>query len=1313
MKRRYCFLSLLSLLLLSCDGDLDSPSSVVSASHPIIHGHAATNEPATVALMYLDDYGKSMDPDSPSAEDAQETSPDASPKATVSGDSFCSGTLIHPQWVLTAAHCILEGDSHTEFSKRLSDIRIGIGQNTSAVLSYNPEMFYYNTKYQTNAHAGDIALIQLRDPVPSNVATPVLPLPPWLAFRSSDLPIDMRTSGFGYDENGMSDRRLTVDLATTGYCGKYNPDDDSTCTMEPISYSGCHPKPSLCEKHGYASVTNEYVSIPYGSIFAPIPDKGQCHGDSGGPTYYKVGGIEYVAGVTSYGDVYCRGYNVAVAVADYYDWIESVAPDVTSQYYEICGNGIDDDGDDLIDDDDPACAQPQSECGNGWLDDGEVCDGTNFASGDSSCRSWSSQFTSGELQCAGCKLDFSNCKTELSDNTCGNGVLDYDEYCDGNLFYGGRTACSAWDDSYSSGTVSCYHCTLNYDRCVTKPSCGNGILEYGEPCDGYLFLGGWTTCSAWDDKYSSGSVSCNHCALDYSQCTAKPTCGNGVLDNGEACDGNLFYGGKTACSTWSANFISGNVSCNQCALDYSSCVEKDVCGNGILDNSEPCDGNMFAGGKTACSAWNAKYISGNVSCNKCAVDYSQCVIKPVCGNGVLNDGEPCDGKLFAGGKTACSAWDEKYASGNVLCNDCTLDYSKCSSRPTCGNGILDAGESCDGVLYAGGNTACSAWNEKYIDGDVSCKDCAVDYRKCVAKSICGNKHIDDGEPCDGELFASGKAMCNQWDSKYRSGKVSCNNCALDFSACELAHCGNGVLDEGEQCEGTLFAKDSLLCSDWDPKYVDGHVSCSYCNINYGRCVAKPSCGNGILDNGEPCEGNLFAEGKTLCSAWNDIYNEGDVSCKDDCSIDYSQCIEKPGCGNGILDEGELCDGNLFARGTTLCSDWDPKYVDGDVSCKNCTVNYRQCITKALCGNDILDTGEPCDEKLFANGKTLCSAWNDRFISGEVSCNDCAVDYSQCVENPCGNGVLDEGEMCDGNLFAEDKVSCHDWNAKYVSGDVSCNACVLDFGNCFAEPTCGNGAIENGEPCDGTLFAGGKTACSAWDAKYASGKVSCHDCALDYSQCVEKPDCGNGILDSGEACDGNLFAGGNTSCDAWDASYIGGTVRCKSNCTIDVSQCKKTTAPVCGNGMLESGEPCDGNLFIQSDRACSAWSSQFVSGRVQCKGCKLDLSDCREAPPEPVCGNGVLDEGEACDGTLFRNNYYSCHNWNTRYTEGFVSCSSACTIDLSSCPDASKNKDADDSGCSAHPMRGTHNAAWLLGLLGLGMVLLRRSRKEGE
>jgi cysteine-rich repeat protein len=85
---------------------------------------------------------------------------------------------------------------------------------------------------------------------------------------------------------------------------------------------------------------------------------------------------------------------------------------------------------------------------------------------------------------------------------------------------------------------------------------------------------------------------------------------------------------------------------------------------------------------------------------------------------------------------------------------------------------------------------------------------------------------------------------------------------------------------------------------------------------------------------------------------------------------------------------------------------------------------------------------------------------------------------------------------------------------------------------------------------------------------------------------DQPTCGNGVVETGEACDD----GNTTSGDG-----------CSSTCQVEEHTC------VCGNGVVETGETCDDGNTTNGD-GCSST-------------CQIEL---------PVCGNGIVETGETCD-----------------------------------------------------------------------------------
>lgn len=146
--------------------------------------------------------------------------------------------------------------------------------------------------------------------------------------------------------------------------------------------------------------------------------------------------------------------------------------------------------------------------------------------------------------------------------------------------------------------------------------------------------------------------------------------------------------------------------------------------------------------------------------------------------------------------------------------------------------------------------------------------------------------------------------------------------------------------------------------------------------------------------------------------------------------------------------------------------------------------------------------------------------------------------------------------------------------------------------------CGNGTLDPGEECDGTLLAG--QTCE--DFGMVSGVLGCtDDCRFDTSGCEAADPCGNGALDAGEECDGDNLA--DTTCV--DLGFLTGALSCTSDCRFDTSGCSGTPDP-CGNGALDDGEECDGDAL--GGHACT--ERGFVGGELVCnRACRLDWSSC--------------------------------------------------------------------------------------------------------
>lgn len=182
-------------------------------------------------------------------------------------------------------------------------------------------------------------------------------------------------------------------------------------------------------------------------------------------------------------------------------------------------------------------------------------------------------------------------------------------------------------------------------------------------------------------------------------------------------------------------------------------------------------------------------------------------------------------------------------------------------------------------------------------------------------------------------------------------------------------------------------------------------------------------------------------------------------------------------------------------------------------------------------------------------------------------------------------------------------------------------------------------------------------------------------------------CGNGVKDSGEECDGADFGGASCA----DFGCSGGTLSCAADCTLDSSGC--TPCAVCDNdGVCESGEDCTtcpNDCGAGTDATCGNGICEAGDGE-DCITCPLDCNGKQSGKKSDrfCCGAGGGVNPLSCSDALCGSGGYACTD-----TAATPSCcgdalcegsedSFSCEVDCGSPPVCGDGAcDIDENSCS--------------------------------
>jgi cysteine-rich repeat protein len=714
-------------------------------------------------------------------------------------------------------------------------------------------------------------------------------------------------------------------------------------------------------------------------------------------------------------------------------------------------------------------------CGNGIVDRevGEVCEPPNVGGCSSDCR---------------------------STGACGNGIVDTDkgEECDDGVADDGTPLNGDDKDCRSD-------CVIN--RCGDGRPNTHGTLHH-EDCDS-----GPKTLDHFRTAVPTESDTCN---ID---CTAAK-CGDGKVNHsfkpngtdGEQCD-NI---NPTTKASLNSNDADCTASCllNVCGdnlkntagpahieicddgnrIDTDACTNTCVdstCGDGIVDRAsgEQCDlgkdqngvsKNTISSSCPGCQlarCGDGKTEAGVETCdngtNTRGSGCSPTCQQEACGNGIIDPGEECD------------KGDINHGNGNNDSGDCRTD---CILN-RCGDGYVNSlgthKEDCEGLPPVGfGNTTVTPTETANCNINCTTPHCGDNIlnRHFVPAKLVGGAPAAGPEQCDDGLRLAG------------------DGCSPD---CQFELCGNHVVDQGEECDGTPGCSSTCFLETCGNGIVDPGEECDDGDATHGNgngihadcrpdCVAN-RCGDGFRNDtvrlgvpAEQCDGGPQAAANDRTAIPTNTSN-----CNSNCKVptcgDHvvnplfvaqasppavpantlpEQCdppdplhgcsaiCRLENCGNGVKDPGEQCD--------------DGDGVDGNACENDCTT--------PRCGNGIKDIGEQCDD-----GNSL----NSDDCLNDCTFATCGDGFHRTITTPPPPSTPTIAEDCDDPTLPTD---CPYTPLQPAAPCKVCNAtCKLVDG---AELFCGDGIVQPEEICDGGTRGCGActTNCGTVISKAATGLI---------------------------------------------------------------------------------------------------------------------------------------------------------------------------------------------------------------------------------
>jgi len=384
--------------------------------------------------------------------------------------------------------------------------------------------------------------------------------------------------------------------------------------------------------------------------------------------------------------------------------------------------------------------------------------------------------------------------------------------------------------------TNCTYCTsvlqCEDNNPCTVHNCSNNICMYTQMSNCSLC----TLNSQCNDNNPNTTDACIENKCTYNSPEVNPSCTlTSQCNDNDSCTTDSCKLGACAHSTITSCISNDEccpVGCN--SNTDNDCAVTAVCGNGIREGTEKCDGTNL-GGATCAGIMGVGY-TGTLKCysagtaNACKFDTSSCIPPCTC---------PSDNNICT--TDIC----QNNSCQHIKISNCCTSVSQCTNGGKCTSSVC-SGNRCAYPII----TACKS-------NDVCCPTGCNALNDNDCNAVCGNgikegaEKCDDGDTSSGDGCSSSCAVESGWTCNTASPNVCTKTCVPN---CDGKECGSdgctGSCGSCTNAHGTTSCSSSGLCQ---PVCSGTYTNCDGDRTNgCETCGCAPNCGSrecGAVPNG--------------------------------------------------------------------------------------------------------------------------------------------------------------------------------------------------------------------------------------------------------------------------------------------------------------------------------------------------------------------------------------------------------------------------------------------------------------------------------